>query len=596
MTTFELIMPFLVLGLALAAGVVLFFTLRVESFLAARKKINLANYRQKNHLFYIRRDFSVAVFAAALALASLVFGIIALCDPVIRIYVIPLLFLMGVAGLSAYLTLTRQQYARDIRIFDAYYVKVADLLANKERTQSDIGICRRRVAELRAKLEGTVEGFNKNLTTPINADFVPELFAPIDEMVRDYLAEIERFSAEIEQDFNNALALFLHEEVQPELKVVPLRTFDEGTVDDLLATIKSSYGGRVAAMVIEQVNMGAVASAKALGNVMTLLHELGVKVDNESLTRFMRAASGFADRRELATKLYDNGQIPLSMVCDVLIPEDWEWAFAPGMATSFNARQLTQILIELLRADRAAMAYLLLVQFDSSHMPVLREAMRQTAEVQNATSREVNAFSLILNNEYAVGNTASVFENIAMMVFERRAECGLSDEEQARIAEIVRTEQFLEGRRDIATMYSKATAFGKPLVDSATRVFLQYVMAPPTDGSFLDPEKVTAVLGEYRFTLSFGDLGTLRALVAGWLLCKSDDPTVKKAILDELSAVPAALPLPEGADVKNAAGIGRELLTHLGKNDRVRLRSAIYRTESRRLALDRVLALCQKEG
>ena len=599
MTSFERIMPFLVLGLALASGVVLFFTLRVESFLAARKKINLANYRQKNNLFYIRRDLPVAVFAAALGIGSLAILIIALTDPVVTVYAIPLGILLLADAISCYLTLTRQRYARDIRIFDAYYVKVADLLANKERTQSDIGICRRRVAELRSKLEGTIAGFNKNLTVPISADFIPELFAPIDSMVREYLIEIERFSGAIEEDFNRALALFLHEEVQPELKVMPLRTFDEGTVDDLLATIKSSYGGKVASMAIERVNTGAVAGARALGNIMTLLHELGVKVDNESLTRFMRASAGFEDRAELAACLYKNHQIPVSVVCDVLIAEEWEWAFAPGMAEAYNSRELTVILTELLARDRVAMAYQLLVQLDSSHMPVLREAMRLEKErtkgaAPNETVREANAFCMILNNEYAVGNTASVFENIAMMVMERRSEIGLSDEEQVRIVEIVNSEQFLEGRREIAAMYSKATAFGKPLVDSSTRVFLQYVMAPPADESFLAPEKLTALLAEYRFTLSFGDLATLRALVAGWLLCSSKDEGVLRAVLNELRALPAALELPQEANVGNAAQIGRGLLTYLGKNDRVRLRSAIYRAESKRLALDRVLALCAK--
>ena len=603
MTNFETIMVFLVLGLTVGTGVVLYLALRTEAKLAARRKITLANYRQKNNLFYISSDYPTTVFAGAMAAATLGLGIAAVFTPMLRRYLIPLGLLLIVNGFSAYFSLSRRKFSRDIRIFDAYYVRVADLLANKERTQRDIGICQKRVSELRQKLNSTIDRFNSNFTAPLSADFVPELFAPVDRMLRDYTNEIERFSGAIEQDFNEALRVFLLEETEPQLHIMPLRTFDEVAADDLIAEIKSSYGERIAGLVIGQIGKGAVANARALGNVMTLLHELGVKVDNETLARFMRAAADFEDRAALAEILYANKQIPASLVCDVMIPEDWEWVFTPGMVASYNTRELTMILVALLAADRSAMCYLFLSQFDGSLGVVLESAIeaertRVGDAPPNAAARQAEAFRLILCSDYAVGNTGSIFENLAMMLFDRRVELGLTEEEQVRVVQIVREERFLQSRRDIGVMYNKAVTESRPLFESATRVILQYVMNPPEDGSFLDPKRLVALLGEYRFTLSVGDLATLRALVAGWLLAACKEESVRAAVLHELEILQTGLPEGSPAELAAAdpAAYGRAILAHLLQKDRVRLCSALYRTESKRLALDRVSALCRKGG
>jgi hypothetical protein len=202
---------------------------------------------------------------------------------------------------------------------------------------------------------------------------------------------------------------------------------------------------------------------------------------------------------------------------------------------------------------------------------------------------QAEAFLLILGNEYAVGNAGSVFENLAMMLFDRRTELEFSDEEQARIVEIVRDEQFLEARREIAVLYTKATKTGEKLVGSATRIFLHYIMHTPEN--LLDAARLAAVLGEYRFTLSFADLATLRMLVGGWMLCKCEKAEICEQIVQEFVKHPCAVP---ATACCNPKALGRELLMHLAQNDRVRLRSAVYRTESTRLALDRILKICEK--
>ena len=198
---------------------------------------------------------------------------------------------------------------------------------------------------------------------------------------------------------------------------------------------------------------------------------------------------------------------------------------------------------------------------------------------------------MILGNEYAVGNAASVFENLALMLFDRRTELDLTEEEQARVVEIVRGEQFMQARREIAVLYTKASRSGEALVASATRVFLHYIMNATDKEQFLDPARLAALLGEYRFTLSFADLATLRALVGGWMLCKCESNEIKAAIVKEFIKYPAAIPATED---QTPAALGHALLTHLTTNDRVRLRSVIYRTESTRLALDAVLKICEK--
>lgn len=592
MTNFEKMMPFFVLALALGSIAALFFAFRSEYRLACRKQIKLANYREKNYLFYITRDFPIAVITGFLGAASLAMSVVAILMPVLRIYALPLLLLCAGNAVGAYFSLTRQRYVRDIRIFDAYYVQVADLLDNKEHTLYNMEICRKSVKELHGKLSASLDGFNRNLKHPIPPQFLSNLFAPVSRMVQEYMQEIERFSRQIEEDFDRALSLFLHEEVQPELQVVPLRDFDAGAIEDLLGDVKSSYGVQVAEMVIDQVAQSDITSAVALGNIMTLLHELGVRVDGKTLTRFLRAAAVFSDRGKLCSVLYANKQIPAYLVCEVMIPEGWDWAFAPGMAACYNDRELGAILDALLANDKTQQSYLLLSQCTAAHAGVLTHALQKRQGLEkNAATAQAEAFLLILGNEYAVGNAGSVFENLALMLFDRRTELDLTEEEQVRVVEIVRDEQFLDARREIAAMYTKAARAGEALVGSSTRIFLHYIMHAEEKESFLSPARLAALLGEYRFTLSFGDLSVLRMLVGGWMLCKCKKDEIREMIVQEFIQLPAAVPAAQGCD---AAELGRALLLHLGQNDRVRLRSAVYRAESTRRALDQVLKICEK--
>lgn len=601
MTNFERLAPLFVLVLLLAGGVSLFFALRAEHRLFCRQQIKLENYRKKNNLFYINRDIPVAVISGAVGLASLVMAVIYLMMPVSRLYAIPLLLAFAANGIAVYFSLSRRKYARDISVFDAYYVQVADMLSNKEQTLYNMEVCRKRVKELYGKLGNTLAAFNRNLKHPIPANFLSDLFAPVSQMVDAYMKEIDRFSAEIERDFDRALDLFLHEEVQPELRVVPLRDFDDAEIDDLLAEIKTTYGAQVAGIVIDQVEKGAITGAVGLGNIMTLLHGLGVYVNEETLVRFMRAAAVFSDRGALASVLYTNKQIPVSTVLRVMIPEKWDWAFAAGMVASFNVRELQSILAELLRADDGTLCYAFLAQMDASHMPVLRAVMEDAAFFPregslSRTAKQVKAFALILDNEYAVGNTGSVFENLTMMLFDRYDELMLSDEERAMVINIVESGQFLERRREIASLYARGAQLGKGLCESATRILLYYMMEVPENAAIFDAARLASILGEYRFTLSFGDLSTLRTLLCGWILCVGVRPETKENVLRELDGVPAPITPWQGIDARNAEPFGRALLAHLAQNDRVRLRSVVYRTESTRLALDRVLAFCEKGG
>ena len=155
---------------------------------------------------------------------------------------------------------------------------------------------------------------------------------------------------------------------------------------------------------------------------------------------------------------------------------------------------------------------------------------------------------------------------------------------------------FLAHRREIASLYARSTQLGKALCESATRIILYYMMETSGEAAIFDAARLAALLGEYRFTLSFGDLSALRTLLCGWMLCAQIRPSAKESVLRELGNVPAPIALAPGVNAQNAEGYGRALLTYLVQNDVVRLRSAIYRTESTRLAFDRVLALCEKGG
>ena len=159
MTNFEKMMPFFVLALALACGAILYFVIRSEIRLARRSQIKLANYREKNYLFYTTRDIPIAVSGAALCAGALAMAVISLVMPVLRIYALPLLLLCAVGGAVVYFSLSRQKYARDIRIFDAYYVQVADLLNNKEQTLYNMEVCRNSVRDLHDKLSSSLASY-----------------------------------------------------------------------------------------------------------------------------------------------------------------------------------------------------------------------------------------------------------------------------------------------------------------------------------------------------------------------------------------------------------------------------------------------------
>jgi hypothetical protein len=317
------------------------------------------------------------------------------------------------------------------------------------------------------------------------------------------------------------------------------------------------------------------------------------------LARFLRAGAAFVDRAELAGMLYENRQIPARTVREVLIPEGMEWAFVPGMVAALNTRELGEILTDLLAGDHADMCYLLLSRFQGVHRPVLESALRAELarigeQAPNAATRQAKAFLLILGTDYAVGNAANLHENLTMMLYDRRAELCFNAAEQARIVSIVKEEQFWQARDTVAAMYADASRYVAPLAESATRVLLQYVMDPVEKCGFLSPERVAAILGEYRYTLSYAELGTLRALLGAWLLCSKADATAKLAVWKEFCELPCGVAAPAEQDEDSLAAFGRCVITHLVQKDRVRLRSIVYRTEQCRLALDTVRALCER--
>ena len=592
MTAFEKIVPILVGALLIATGVLGWLCVRVERRLADRKSINLANYKEKSHLFYILNDVPVTVISSAIAALSLALVIACLVDRVIILYAIVLGCLLLTNGAVIYLSVSRKRCGKDIRLFDSYYVQVENVLARKDRTLADIRVCQGRVDDLREKLTATLRGFNQNLAEGLDGSFVREQFSRVDRMIGDYIKEIHRFSAEVESNFDAALREFLFNETVPEFHSVPLRHFDENEVDDLLDGIKSSYGDRIAEMVVEQVNRGAVKSAKALGNIMNLLHKLEVRLDKETLARFLTAASRFPDRAELAVLLYGNRQISVAMVREFFIPQGWDWIFTPVMVGAYNRKELTAILTDALAADRQGMCHRLLSGFDGTYLDVLDAALaaekERTAE-ENSACRMASAYRLILAGSYAVGNSGNVYDNMGYMLYDRREELGFAPEVQDRIAHIVRTEGFYQMRGEIAELYASAAGYGEPLVASATRILLLYIISG--EKSFLDAERLSALLCEYRVTLSFGDIATMRALLSAWMLLRSQDAAVKNSVLSEIGKLPYGGLVQGVYAPEQGTDVARALLAHLTQNDRVRLRSVVYRTESERRMLDRILQL-----
>ena len=603
MTVYEIIVPVLVGLSALMSAISIVLCWRVERKMAARKHINLANYKAKSHLFYILNDIPTAVFAGIACGFALASGIMSFFSPVIMLYALTALLLVPVNGVILYLSITRKKCGRDIRVFDNYYVQVENVLLRKERTLSNIRVCQQRVDHLRNRLTQTIRDFNQNLAVGVPGDFVTSLFAPIDTMISDYVKEIQAFSEQVERNFDVAMQKFLRDGEEPEFHTVPLRTFDETAVDELLTAIKTSYGDQIAGMVVEQVQRGAVKSAKALGNIMSLLHGLEVVVDNETLARFLKSAADFRDRAELANLLYHNRQIPASMVRDIFIPENWEWIFLPSMAIAYNRRELTAILTQLLAADRVGMCYRLLNGFDASMLDILDDVLKGVPAKNEigGTKQEIKewkdtdavkmakAFRLILSNTTVVGNSGNAFENIGYMLYDHMEEFDFTAEEKAKIADIVRSQSYYWARRELSELYTRAMAQGAPMVTSATRVLLQYIVNDTKD--FLDAKRLAVLLGEYRETLSFREIGTMRTLIAAWLLLTAENTAVLNAVLHEMNKLPVPNVETGEATLQNCRQYGKALLNHLLQNDRVRLRVVIYRTETARQMLDRLLQL-----
>lgn len=588
MTNFEKMLPFLAGALVILTAVIGVLCARIERRLAARKKIRLSTYKEQSNLFYILNDVPTAVIAGGAAVLSLVLLILSLVNPVIRIYSIVLALLLPIDGVVAYLSMTRRRCQRDIRVFDTYYVQVDHVLARKDRILSDIRVCQMRVDDLRGRLSGTIHEFNQNLVKGVPADFLPTLFAPIDDMIASYMEEIDRFSAEVEKNFDNAMQEFLQSEVVPEFSMVPLQTFDEGAVDDLLSAIKSSYADKITDIVIEQVDRGALKNARSLGNIMSLFHRLQVGMDKQTLKRFLVAAARFDDREELAALLYSNRQISIDTVREVIIPENWEWSFVPEMARAFNRRELGFIFADVLNADRPHMCYRLMIHIDTADLDVLELAISQALDRHNGASNDAikmaSACAMILQSTYAVGGSGNLLENIAYMLYDRRSELKLPAQVQDRIAEIVRTESFCAAGKELTELYDRVAKGGEALVASAVRVLLQYTILAPE--RFLDPRRLAELLAEYRVTLSFADIATMRALLCAWMMIHVKDDAVIDLIASELRAIPA-LPTTEKGQSESA----RDILSYLTEHDRVRLRSVIYRTECTRQVLDTVMQL-----
>lgn len=127
------------------------------------------------------------------------------------------------------------------------------------------------------------------------------------------------------------------------------------------------------------------------------------------------------------------------------------------------------------------------------------------------------------------------------------------------------------------------------MVTSATRVLLQYIVNDTKD--FLDAKRLAVLLGEYRETLSFREIGTMRTLIAAWLLLTAENTAVLNAVLHEMNKLPVPNVETGEATLQNCRQYGKALLSHLLQNDRVRLRVVIYRTETARQMLDRLLQL-----
>lgn len=589
MSMFEKLTPFLVVALLLATAAVGVFCARTELRLAARHKVRLSEYRRKNYLFYIGRDLPLCIITGVLVLATAALLVACIINPILHAYIAVLGVLLAVEGSVVYLSLSRAKCARDVRVFDLYYVKVESLLSGKERTLADIAACRTRTAELRTGLDRTLSEFNTHLASPVSATFVDELFAPLLAMLTDYSREIDRFSREIEADFTGALNQFLRTNEQPELRILPLRRFDAYAVDDLLAEIKSTYGTRIAADVVKEAERGAVKNARGIGRIMALLHSLDVTVEGETLAKCLRVAATFPDREQLFAQLYADRQISCRAVCEQFVPEGWDFAFVPRMAAAFNRRELSQIIDCLLRENRPEMLCRLLASLAPADIDLLAQAIANAQESEALAM--ARACHLLLTNSYAVGNRASLAEIFALLLSEHQREVALSDGERERVNAILAEGSFAAHGEELYKLYALAAGRAGPLVQSARRVLLQYLCDTPE--GFLSPVRLAALFNEFVFTLSFGDLSLMRALLAAHLL-REGSAASRAVVRAELTARPAAKVAP--AEGVSDAALSAAIFKSLADGNRMHLCSLIYRTESERCTLDRVLALGKEEG
>jgi len=75
------------------------------------------------------------------------------------------------------------------------------------------------------------------------------------------------------------------------------------------------------------------------------------------------------------------------------------------------------------------------------------------------------------------------------------------------------------------------------------------------------------------------------------LLMTSENVDVLRAVLLEMSQLPVQGVATGDPTIENSRHFGKALVSHLVANDRARLRSLIYRTESARQMLDRIVRL-----
>ena len=312
-------------------------------------------------------------------------------------------------------------------------------------------------------------------------------------------------------------------------------------------------------------------------------------VEPETLAKCLRVAATFPDREQLFSQLYADRQISCKAVCEQFVPEGWDFAFVPRMAAAFNRRELSQIIDCLLRENRSEMLCRLLTSLAPADIDLLAQTIER-AQACEALSM-ARACYLLLTNSYAVGNRASLAETLALFLSEHRREVALSDSERERFDAIFTEGDYAAHAEEIYKLYALAAGRAERLVHSARRVLLQYLCDTPE--GFLSPVRLAALFNEFVFTLSFGDLSLMRALLAAWLLREGSEAS-RAVVRAELAAQPALKVAP--AEGTPDAALSAAIFKNLVGGNRMHLCSLIYRTECERCTLDRVLALGKEEG